>query len=399
MTNNIPITLEVSGLIKREPYAYEIVGLGGNWPAIAVPATGFFIASSKGQTIDGVISFCANTGLCVSSNDNILTYNFINDYNSNDLFSVVRAEITPTNGGDVLYSSSAKVECSGCLPGVEVSLPSTNIILNTSNSYTLQASLSGLSYNTRYNYEFQCEDSNWPTVLSVPSGSFIAESSDAEVFTRITFCANTGVCESVGYDVLNYTLDNSLAYGNINPITRLKLAITEDGGFNDVIYSNNLTIECDNCLPKLNVALPTEPVTLSGPNNYCYDLVASVNGLIPYREYNYAFRSTVANWPCVVTPVSGIFKSSTSNGVIRSRLAFCPATSVCPSGTMGLLNYDISRYKYLFDSACGNFATVELSITPSDNSMPEAISDQLTIYCLDCLGAITQPSLTINVPS
>ena len=388
-----------SGLIKREPYTYEIVGLGGNWPAVATPATGFFVASTKSQTIDTTISFCVNTGLCVSSNDNILSYELINDYNKNDFFSVIRAEITPVNGGDTILSSSAKVECSGCLPEVDVILPETNVELSGSNSYILEASLSGLVYNNTYSYMFQCEDSNWPTVLSLPSGSFVAESEQADVFTRVTFCANTGICESLGYDVLSHSIDNTLAYGNTKPITRLKLAVTADGRFANVAYSDSITVQCNNCLPKLTVDLPTEPVTLTGSNNYCYDLVVTMNGLIPYKEYNYTFRSTVANWPVVVTPVSGMLKSSNTTATIRSRLAFCPATSVCGSGTIGLLDYDINKYKYLFDSTCGNFVTLELGVVPTDNSMSESISDQLTVYCLDCLGTIVQPSLKINLPT
>jgi hypothetical protein len=397
MSNNIPISLQASGLIKREPYSYEIVGLGGNWPAVATPATGLFIASAKTQMIDTIISFCANTGLCLSSNDNVLNYELINDYNTNSFFSVVRAEVTPVNGGDTIYSSYAKAECSGCLPDVSILIEDTDVKLTESNSHMVKAHISGLVYNTQYSYQFICEDSNWPTVLSISSGTFVAESSSADIFTRATFCATTGVCQGLGYNVLNHTLSNAVAYGNLNPVTRLKLAITTDGNFANVIDSDSINIECINCLPKLVIDIPSEPVSLIGTNNYCYDIVANLSGLIPYKDYNYEFRSTVANWPSVITPISGVFKSSKTTGNIRSRLAFCPATSVCGSGTMGLLDYDINKYKYLFDSTCGNFVALELAMTPSDNSMLESISDSVTVYCLDCLGPIVQPSLKINV--
>lgn len=399
MQNNIPVSLAVSGLIKREPYTYEIVGLGGNWPAIATPVTGLFVASAKTQSIDTIISFCANTGLCLSSNNNILNYELINDYNTNSFFSMVRAEITPVNGGDIIYSSYDKAECSGCLPDASIIIDNTDVKLSGSNSYMFHAEASGLIYNTKYNYRFICEDSNWPTVLSVPSGSFVAESDIANIFTRVTFCANTGICQSLGFDVLDHELINTTAYGPLNPVTRLKLEISTEGNFTNVTDSDSITIECIDCLPSLHIGLPTEPVTLTGVNNYCYDIVANISGIIPYQEYDYEIRSTVANWPAVVTPISGVFKSSKTTGVIRSRLAFCPATSVCGSGTMGLLDYDISKYKYLFDSACGNFATIEIAMSPSDGSTSESISDSLTVYCIDCLGSITPPLLKINTPT
>jgi hypothetical protein len=272
---------------------------------------------------------------------------------------------------------------------------------STSNKYSFSVDFEKLQPYETYQYEVKNVFSNWPIVITPVSGLIKPSETKSSIDLSAAFCANTGLCPSGTEGVMDYTqtyVQQALSEGIIPPSLQstLQIQITPVTYSGLDILSKQFTLECEDCLPKLSIDLPPESVTLSGKNNYCYDLVANVSGLVPYQEYTYEFRSIVANWPAIVTPISGIFKSAKTTNKIKAKLAFCPSTILCGSGTLGVLDYDINKYQYLFDSTCGNFVTLELGITTPDSTLTENISNQLTIYCLDCLGEISAPSLTIN---
>ena len=288
------------------------------------------------------------------------------------------------------------------LPIVIPPSSTTTLTQADGNKHSFSVKLDRLQPYETYQYTVSSAFSNWPVIVTPISGLLKPSEQTSSIDLSVTFCSSTGVCGSGTVGLLDYTLNNNgqCISSNVAPPvlgTTLQIEITPVSYSGLEILSKQFSIECEDCLPKVIVDLPNLPVTLSGKNNYCHDIVATLDNLVPYQTYQYEFRSTTANWPAVVTPVSGVFKSSKDTNTIRSRLAFCPSTILCSSGTMGLLDYDINSYQYLFDSTCGKFVTLELAVTPSGCSSTESISDRLTVYCLDCLGEITAPTLSINV--
>lgn len=280
--------------------------------------------------------------------------------------------------------------------------PSATVVLTStdSNKHSFSVKLDKLQPYETYKYNISSAFSNWPVIVTPVSGYIKPSEPTSSIDLSVTFCTSTGVCPSGTVGLLDYTLNNNgqCISQNVAPTTlntTLQVEVTPVSYSGLEILSKQFSVQCENCLPKVKVNLPDIPVTLNGKNNYCYDIIATLDDLVPYQEYSYEFRSTTANWPSVVTPISGVFKSSKTTGTIRSRLSFCPSTILCASGTAGLLDYDINKYQYLFDTTCGNFVTFELAVTANDCNTPESISDRLTVYCLDCLGDISAPSLSI----
>lgn len=281
--------------------------------------------------------------------------------------------------------------------------PSATVTLDQStlNKYSFTIDFEKLQPYETYQYEVKNVFSNWPVVITPVSGIIKPSEPQTSIDLSVTFCANTGLCPSGTNGLIEYNsnyIQQALTGGIVPPSLQstLQVEVMPISYSGLEILSKQFTIQCNDCLPKLSIDLPSESVTLSGKNNYCYDLVANVSGLVPYQEYSYEFRSIVANWPAIVTPISGVFKSAKTTNSIKAKLAFCPSTILCSSGTLGVLDYDINKYKYLFDSTCGNFVTLELGITTPDSAIAENISNQFTIYCLNCLGEINAPSLSIS---
>jgi uncharacterized membrane protein len=298
----------------------------------------------------------------------------------------------------------------GSLPGFAennqlpiISPPVSPIKLNnqSGNQYSFSVGLDKLQPYASYSYTVHGAFANWPVVVTPLSGIIKPSEPTSSIDLSVTFCTSTGLCPNGTVGLMDYTIDNNRRDLGPNTIpeslqSTLQISVTPTSYVGAEVLSKQFTVQCEDCLPKISIDMPNQPVTLTGNNNHCYDLIADLSGLVPYQEYSYEFRSTIANWPAVVTPVSGVFKSSKKTGQIRSRLAFCPSTILCASGTIGLLDYDVNQYQYLFDSTCGNFVTLELAISTPDASVPESISDKLTIYCLDCLSTINGPTLSIT---
>jgi len=272
---------------------------------------------------------------------------------------------------------------------------------NEGNVHTFSVAIDKLQPQETYKYEFKAVSSNWPTVINSISGIIKPSEPQTSIDATLTFCVSTGVCVSGSAGLVDYTLDNGQtgsAYNKslYNLHTTIQLSIEPISYEGPEILGKQFTALCEDCLPELMVHIPPDPITLSGKNNYCQDIISIVSGLIPNHTYNYEFSSVIGNWPAVITPPTGTFKASKKTTEIRSRLAFCPSTILCTGGTPGLLDYDLNSYQYLFDNSCGKFVTLELSVNTEDETTQQGISDRLTVYCQDCLGDTMVPSLTIS---
>lgn len=264
--NNIHISIPVSGLIKRENYRYEIIGLGGNWPAVAIPSSGTFEATAKTANLNTSISFCANTGL-VTNLSNILSYESLQcGYANQELFTSIKAKIVSLSDNSELFSSQQLVQCTGCLPNISIELSGCGsgvcdqYVLKDSNIFNFVSSFSGLEPGASYNYSLYSLGSNWPSIMVSPkSGTFTPTSETYEMQHRMIFCANSGECGTNHPGAMNHNIyvKNTDEAKLFNTIELSVTPVSCNGEFN---FSNTLMTICDNCLPCVKYGL----VTISG---------------------------------------------------------------------------------------------------------------------------------------
>lgn len=312
INNDFHISIPISGLIKREHYNYQIIGLGGNWPAISSPSSGSFVATNKVMTVDTTITFLPNTGLAPSQNT--LTYNLLScGYQDNQLFTRVSARATNTSDNSIVNSDDTLVLYSGSIPKIGVSFPNKTTLSN-SNITNITGTITGLIPYSKYNYTFSCLDSNWPSILKPISGSFTATGIMDTVISQLMFCYPSGYCTSGTNNLLSYTLDtNAEKSFNQNKLhTDLNLNITSECG--DNFTSKPFTIECNDCLPCVryaNIAFSGSPL-ITLPSGCCqgYKFISvNVSNAIPGERYTYSFSgvSTTGINTIEFNPATGEF--------------------------------------------------------------------------------------------
>jgi len=334
--NNFNLSIPVSGLIKREDYRYDIVGLGGNWPVIALPPSGSFTATAKTRNIDTTIIFLPTTGS--SHNQNYLDYDLLTcGYQTDEVFTNISAKVTSLGDGSIIQSSTQLVKCSGCVyqMGVDISgcgsqgceTTPSKITLTSSNIISITGIASGLLPNAKYHYSFTCNDSNWPSILKPISGSFIASQDGTEtIVSKLMFCYPSGNCPSGTSNLLPYVLDSMAEkdFNNKKLHTNLTLSILSECG--DLATSKETAIECDNCLPCVryaNIVFSGSPLITLEPGCCQGQKFMSVNvsNAIPGEKYIYNFDSIPSSGTQFLTfsPSSGeIYFGSGGYGKINT---------------------------------------------------------------------------------
>jgi hypothetical protein len=96
----------------------------------------------------------------------------------------------------------------------------------------------------------------------------------------------------------------------------------------------------------------------------------------------------------MLTPMSGSFRPHHETYNIDHKLMFCPSISNCPSETRGYLSYSSGQCFTANDL----LTSLEIKIVPRVCNNEQFFSNQLTVYCEDCLSkpVITTPS-SINL--
>jgi hypothetical protein len=316
----------INKLIKTLEYEYEIEvdGTPGNWPVVAIPKSGNFIADSRSREIDARIIFCPNTGICNENNPDVLPYNL--DYscgfkNKDLLFTNLRLKVNEKGSSDFSYSPIQHIECSDCLTSSVASFSgNTNLNESTKNTTKITTNLSNLLPGQHYFWSFGKQASNWPVTVYPSSGSFISPDTSYSIDTIITFCKDTSGCSgSPGY--LSHTQDH---LSDLHKYINLNFTInnSEHCYFDDADY--NLNIYCDDCI------LPT---TITNFDNTINDdeiimLSGAISELVPNRSYSYIFESLGGNYPLIVQNISGSFIAENTDESIVTNAKFC-----CPSGS------------------------------------------------------------------
>jgi hypothetical protein len=154
-------------------------------------------------------------------------------------------------------------------------------------------------------------------------------------------------------------------------------------------FTNTATKLLPNVIPD---SITSSILTLADGNSIVIN--PQIENLQPYEEYRYVFKSVDANWPVSVNAISGILKPSTSKGLIKARVTFCPTSGSCDTN---ILDYNLPQ-PCLFTKDSDKYAIMELSITPISYEGPETISNQFSIGCKDCLPK-SSISLSSSVPN
>jgi hypothetical protein len=393
MTNTKTASITVSGLVPNSKYSYEFIGAGANWPATLSQATGLISTNnSTVKTIKTNVHFCVSTGVCPSGSAGVLDYSLDScPFDADSLYSNLNFILKDYSTNEELYNDIIEVNCSGCLPKIGISFP-TSVSLNTDNTYTMTAVVSGISPKEVYNYSFSPISANWPTTLANPTGSFLAKDSSETVSCEIVFCPVTGMCETAGRTISPYTLDNNCINGSTNQFANIRFTVTPVTCGNDAVFSDVLSVICSDCLPRLTITNATG-VTLSSPNTNIYSLDHVVSGLRIDEEYSYVYEGGNSNWPTVITPVSGSFIATSRTKTLPARLMFCSPTSICPSGTPGLFDYELDSYaeKLLKQNVLST--SLSLTVTPLSCDIPEKTGPEFTLNCSGCLPSFSYSTL------
>ena len=399
----------VDGLSVGEVYNYEIIEQSSNWPTYISPMTGQITSlSSEIQTsINFDLRFCHNTGMCPSGSPNILGYNGSNIGNCNYGFlnsdtkeSSFKIQITPQSyNGNVVLSDLIEVKCVDCLPKINISLPNTSgTISNGNNKYSLSSSVGNLIIGQEYSYLFSSTEANWPVTAVPMSGSFIAKSDTKRIVSMLSFCHTTGSCPSSSGNVLDYEIASSCSYGQQSEsdlFTKLNLTITPESCGGTAFTSDDFVLRCDTCLnPKIVISTPNL-LTSTSLGNFAVQLV----GLKPSETYSYSFSGISSNWPTVISPVSGSFKTDKagippySNSIIPHKYYFCSPTGLCPSGTPGLMNYSLHDYLTQKINAGVLSTIVKMIIVDSSCDTVQTISKEIPLSCDNCLPKSSYASI------
>lgn len=392
--NNFHISIPISGLIRQENYTYEIIGGGGNWPSIASPSSGSFIANNKSTNIFTSITFLPTTGLV--SNLNVLPYNLLSyGYNNTEIFTNVIAKVTSLSDNTNIFSTTQLVKCSGCLPNINIDISGCGsqscdqYVLTSGNSLDLVSSISGLEPNTKYLYNIKSVGANWPVIMISPTGgSFTSSKNSYTLKHKLVFCPYSGnLCGSS--NVLDYDL--AQCFNKNNLYANIELNIAPEYYIDEKTFSNTILVNCKNCLPKITSSLPSN-INLTASN--AVNITGSFSGLVPNTLYHYSFTSTNSNWPTILKPISGSFIASSSNENIVSKLMFCSPSGNCPSGTVNLLAYTLDNV------AEKDFNQKQLQtnliLTLSSECGDNINSKECSIKCDNCLPCITYANVVIS---
>lgn len=399
MSNVKSIEIKVSGLSPLDTYNYTFSNKGGNWPVKLSPLSGSFQPNSIDNIyhIKSYVEFCATTGLCPSGAANVL-YNapYIDNnpgasVDRTTLYSVIGLSLVSAATSAKVLDTQTLIECDNCLPNISLTAEE-NIMLDESSSNTKQiaTAVNGLIPNQVYTYVFTSIDSNWPVKVTPVSGTIRPSSDSSNIKSLVTLCANSGDCANG----LSFVATQNCDAGQ-TPFSAIKLTVSPANGSLQSPASTDFTISCDNCIPKLSLVLPaTVRLDRLSKNKTAMNLVAS--NLKLGKQYVYHINSVDANWPAIVTPISGRLTAQYDSMNIPLTVTLCPSTGLCPSASNDVIDYSIDSNCLLGYANVERFVRFNADIAGNecDDASDKAYSNDVTISCVDCL-----PRAKVSIPN
>lgn len=232
-----------------------------------------------------------------------------------------------------------------------------------------------------YKYVIEGLGGNWPVAILPISGVFTAESKTANINIAAIFCPNETICPTNSTNILPHTKSYSIGSEDKFLFTILRAKVSELNSNTDFLYSEEVVVNCKNCLPDLEpkLSMPST-ITLNKNTGNTAFITASGSGMTPGIRYNYNWNIMSNSWPIQLHPVIGTVKGTEDTVEVSTQIVFCET-----SGNSQII--------------CGSprdpMATISLALTsPLDNS--QILSNDLLIKCDDCLHG---PEISLSTSS
>jgi hypothetical protein len=180
-----------------------------------------------------------------------------------------------------------------------------------------------------------------------------------------------------------------------SPFSAIKLTVSPVNSSLQEPVSADFTVSCDNCIPKLSLILPsTVKLDRLSKNKTSINLVAS--NLKLGKQYVYHINSVDANWPAIVTPISGKLTAHYDSMNIPLTVTLCPSTGLCPSASSDVIDYSIDSNCLLGYSNMERYVrfNADISGNECDSGYDKTYSNDVTVSCVDCL-----PRAKVSIPS
>lgn len=401
--NTKQIATSVNGLVPNQVYTYVFTSIESNWPIKVTPVSGTIRSSSDSANIKSLVTLCANSGDCVNGLSFEPTHNC--DAGQNP-FAAIKLTVSPANGSvQSPVATDFTVLCDNCIPKLSLELPTTVQLDKISkNKTSMNMVASNLKIGKQYIYHINSVDANWPAIVTPISGKLTAHYDRMNIPLKVTLCPSTGLCPSSNNDVIDYSVDDKclLDYSNMERFVRFNADISavECSDALDRVYSNDVTVNCVDCLPKAKVSIPNI-MLLSSDSKNVNTFSADLSDLIPGQKYQYTYKSIDSNWPTLIYPLSGTISSDSSSASISSRLTFCRSTGLC-DGADNLLDYTYDNSS-LYSEGLERYSSIVLEVKPVDcTSMPTSTSNAMLVRCDNCLPipslAHSANSVTLSSP-
>lgn len=169
--NSYSLNMSVSGLQPRQTYQYVINAKDTNWPVIATPRSGEFVATTNTRNITSDILFCYPSGMCDENSGafDFTEFTYLDKQTKgSQLQTTLEVSVTPVScEGSEAHSNEMSLSCDNCLPSFsyasirfsgspELTLPDTCC----SGIKTLSVNVIGAVPSDPYYYEFTSRNEN-----------------------------------------------------------------------------------------------------------------------------------------------------------------------------------------------------------------------------------------------
>lgn len=249
-----------------------------------------------------------------------------------------------------------------------------------SNPIDISAKLNGLIPYEKYNYVFTTTSSNWPTVISPISGSFVASSVESSIDATVYFCPSKTACNNCD-GLLPY--EDCLCDIGDGYFSKIQLSCSLDSDPTITFNSDTIKVVCNNCLPKAEIVSSMGadlPSNVKSKIHYVFD------NLKHHKTYEYHIETIHSNWPFYLSSTSGLITSSGVKDIVEAFGVYCANTGECPTCDAGVL-------PYISNTGCsGCFknpwkipeTSFRLLLTDPDCPTVTYYSNVLNLHCKDC---------------
>lgn len=157
----------------------------------------------------------------------------------------------------------------GVLPYVQKDSILTKTLAEPNNNiYNFSPIINDLQAYETYKYQVYGVDSNWPITMVPSSGIIRPSSQQLKLDIRASFCASTGTCPSGSANVIHYTQNPPTSNnGTVGLYGIFQIGVQPISYDGIETISDQFTLYCEDCLPRLKVSVPGSVTNISVLNS------------------------------------------------------------------------------------------------------------------------------------